>query len=152
MSFPYSNAAFVYPTPAENQECFLEAMKQCFEHMGGVPQRIWFDNLSAAVVHIEKQGERQLTEGFQRFCTHYRFEAVFCNPYSGHEKGHVESKCGYAKRNWAVPIPVYESHEQLVSYFEEQARQDRERHQKDAARRSMGNGSQASANPAGKRI
>ncbi|MBG9792942.1 integrase, partial [Paenibacillus dendritiformis] len=36
ISFPYSNAAFVYPTPAENQECFLEAMKQCFEQMGGV--------------------------------------------------------------------------------------------------------------------
>lgn len=35
MSFPHSNAAFVYPTPAENQECFLEAMKQCFEQMGG---------------------------------------------------------------------------------------------------------------------
>ncbi|WP_197257739.1 IS21 family transposase, partial [Paenibacillus dendritiformis] len=127
ISFPYSNAAFVYPTPAENQECFLEAMKQCFEQMGGVPQRIWFDNLSAAVVHIEKQGERQLTEGFQRFCAHYRFEAVFCNPYRGHEKGSVENKCGYAKRNWAVPIPVYESHEQLVSYFTEQARQDQER-------------------------
>jgi len=127
MSFPHSNNAFVYPTPAENQECFLEAMKQCFEQMGGVPQRIWFDNLSAAVVHIEKQGERQLTEGFQRFCAHYRFEAVFCNPYSGHEKGHVENKCGYSKRNWAVPIPIYESHEQLADYFADQAKQDRER-------------------------
>lgn len=127
VSFPYSNAAFVYPTPAENQECFLEGMKQCFEQMGGVPRRIWFDNLSAAVVHVEKHGERQLTEGFQRFCAHYRMEAVFCNPYSGHEKGHVESKCGYSKRNWAVPIPAYESHEQLVVYFAEQARQDRDR-------------------------
>ncbi|MGG2198469.1 IS21 family transposase [Paenibacillus validus] len=127
MSFPYSNAAYVYPTPAENQECFLEAMKQCFEQAGGVPQRIWFDNLSAAVVHIEKQGERQLTDGFQRFCAHYRFEAVFCNPYSGHEKGHVENKCGYSKRNWAVPIPIYESHKQLAEYFAEQAKQDRER-------------------------
>lgn len=127
MSFPHSNTAFVYPTPAENQECFLEAMKQCFEQMGGVPQRIWFDNLSAAVVHIEKQGKRQLTEGFQRFCTHHRFEAVFCNPYSGHEKGHVENKCGYSKRNWAIPIPLYENHEQLASYFTEQAMQDRQR-------------------------
>src|SRR5690606_5688034 len=41
VSFPYSNTAYVYPTPAENQECFLEAMKQCFEQMGGVPHRIW---------------------------------------------------------------------------------------------------------------
>jgi hypothetical protein len=83
-------------------------MKQVFEQMGGVPQRIWFDNLSAAVVHIEKQGQRQLTDMFRRFCAHYRFEAVFCNPYSGHEKGHVEAKCGYSKRNWAVPVPLFE--------------------------------------------
>jgi transposase len=127
VSFPYSNAAFIYPMPAENQECFLEGMKQCFQEIRGVPRRIWFDNLSAAVVHIEKHGERQLTDGFQRFCAHYRIEAVFCNPYSGHEKGHVEGKCGYAKRNWAVPIPLYENHEQLAAYFAEQARQDRER-------------------------
>ena len=127
VSFPYSNAAFVYPTPAENQECFLEGLKQCFQQMGGVPRRLWFDNLSAAVVHIQKQGERQLTEGFQRFCAHYRMEAVFCNPYSGHEKGHVESKCGYAKRNWAVPLPLYESHEQLAEDFAKQAKRDRER-------------------------
>ncbi|MBJ6360583.1 hypothetical protein ACFOQM_04560 [Paenibacillus sp. GCM10012307] len=39
----------------------------------------------------------------------------------------MESKCGYAKRNWAVPLPLYETHEQLVAYFTEQARQDRER-------------------------
>ncbi|WP_181438570.1 IS21 family transposase [Paenibacillus sambharensis] len=127
ISFPYSNAAYVYPTPAENQECFLEALKQCFEQIGGVPSRIWFDNLSAAVVHIEKHGERQLTDGFQRFCAHYRFEAVFCNPYSGHEKGHVENKCGYSKRNWAVPIPIYESHEQLAAVFAKQALLDQER-------------------------
>lgn len=127
VSFPYSNTAYVYPTPAENQECFLEAMKQCFQQMGGVPRRIWFDNLSAAVIHVEKHGERQLTDGFQRFCAHYRFEAVFCNPYSGHEKGNVESKCGYSKRNWAVPIPAFESHEQLATFFTQQAEQDRQR-------------------------
>jgi len=95
--------------------------------MGGVPKRIWFDNLSAAVVQVEKQGERQLTDLFRRFCAHYRFEAVFCNPYSGHEKGHVEAKCGYSKRNWAVPVPMMESQEQLAKSFKEQAEQDRQR-------------------------
>lgn len=125
VSFPYSNASVVYPIPAENQECFLEALKRCFEHMRSVPLRIWFDNLSAAVVHIEKQGERQLTDAFRRFCAHYRFEAVFCNPYSGHEKGHVENKGGYSKRNGAVPIPLYQSHkQQLVAYFAERAMPD----------------------------
>lgn len=114
MSFPYSNAAFVYPVPAENQECFLEGLKILFKKVGGVPQRIWFDNLSAAVVEIKKDGERRLTEAFMRFVSHYRFEPIFCNPSRGNEKGNVENKCGYGQRNWCVPIPVFESQEQLA--------------------------------------
>lgn len=39
----------------------------------------------------------------------------------------MENKCGYSKRNWAVPVPIYESHEQLVAYFAEQARRDCDR-------------------------
>lgn len=127
LSFPYSNAAFVFPTPAENQECFLEGLKRLFEQAGGVPERIWFDNLSAAVVRVEKHGQREVTEAFRRFSTHYRFEAVFCNPASGHEKGHVENKCGYGRRNWCVPVPLFESQEQLAEQFAELARQDMKR-------------------------
>jgi len=29
----------------------------------------------------------------------------FCNPDAGHEKGHVENKVGYVRRNFFVPIP-----------------------------------------------
>lgn len=87
VSFPFSNAAFVFPVPKENQECFLEALKRLFDQMGGVPRSIWFDNLSAAVVAIHSHGERTLTESFAKFCAHYRFDPKFCNPYSGNEKG-----------------------------------------------------------------
>jgi len=83
MSFPYSNAAFVFPVPKENTECFLEAMKRIFEQAGGVPSKIWFDNLSAAVVSIEADGKRELTDAFSRFCSHYRFDPQFCNANSG---------------------------------------------------------------------
>lgn len=93
-------AAFVYPVSSENQECFLEGMKTLFLKAGGVPIRIWFDNLSAVVAGIEKNGERKLRELFTRFQCHYRFEAIFCNPNSGNEKGNVENKCGYSRRNW----------------------------------------------------
>ena len=126
-SFPYSNAAFVYPLPKENQECFLEGLKQVFEQMGGVPKRIWFDNLSAAVIAIEKEGKRQCTDGFIRFAAHHRFDAVFCNPYSGNEKGHVENKCGYSRRNWCVPIPIFKTHEDFAAELLEQAATDQKR-------------------------
>ena len=127
MSFPFSNAAFVYPVPAENQECFLEGLKTLFTKIGGVPSRIWFDNLSAAVVEVKKDGQRQLTEAFMRFVAHYRFEPVFCNPYSGNEKGHVENKCGYGQRNWCVPVPLFQDQEHLALQMAELADQDMDR-------------------------
>jgi len=55
----------------------------------------------------EKYGERILTEDFMRFRNHYSFEAVFCNPGKGNEKGNVENKCGYTRRNFLVPLPIF---------------------------------------------
>lgn len=40
-----------------------------------------------------------------RFQAHYGFEVTFCNPDSGHEKGNVENKVGYVRRNYFVPMP-----------------------------------------------
>lgn len=127
LSFPYSNAAFVHPVPSENQECFLEGLKTLFIKAGGVPTRIWFDNLSAAVAGIEKNGERRLRDLFLRFECHYRFESIFCNPNSGNEKGNVENKCGYGRRNWCVPIPVFESQEKLSEELDILAQKDMNR-------------------------
>ena len=127
LSFPFSNAAFVHPVPSENQECFLEGLKILFEKAGGVPERIWFDNLSAAVISIKPDGKRQLTDAFMRFSSHYRFESIFCNPNSGNEKGNVENKCGYSKHNWCVPIPIFESQEKLAEQLDAEALADMDR-------------------------
>ena len=108
LSYPNSNAAVEIPLPAENQQCFLYGLRRLFEKSGGVPKSIWFDNLSSAVVQVEKHGERILTEDFMRFRNHYSFEAVFCNPGKGNEKGNVENKCGYTRRNFLVPLPIFE--------------------------------------------
>lgn len=106
MSFPYSNQAYCQIFGGENQECLLQGMKNIFEHMEKVPFRIVFDNLSSAVAHMGKGHERTLTEGFKRFSTHYKFEAVFCNGAAGWEKGNVENKVGYERRNMFVPVPT----------------------------------------------
>lgn len=107
MSFPYSNAGYTQLFKGENQECFLEGMKRIFEHINHVPYKIWFDNLSAAVI-IGKNRERSLIEQFERFALHYGFEVNFCNPNSGHEKGNIENKVGYVRRNMFVPIPKFD--------------------------------------------
>ncbi len=108
MSFPYSNVVLARVTPAENTQCFLEAMKSMFEEIKGVPVTIWFDNLSAAVITVLKEGNRELTKAFKEFEWYYRFKACFCNVSKGHEKGHVEGKVGYVRRNWFSPMPIVE--------------------------------------------
>lgn len=121
MSFPYSNAAYLVVFPRENLTCFLEGLKQLFAQAGGVPRKLWFDNLSAAVATIKGHGERGLTDMFHRFKLHYRFEAVFCNPNAGYEKGNVENKVGTSRRNWFVPIPVMTSWEQMNQLMHQKA-------------------------------
>ncbi len=44
---------------------------------------------------------------------YYNFEARFCNPNSGNEKGGVEGLVCFARRNYMVPIPEAESLDEL---------------------------------------
>ncbi|GBF12252.1 integrase core domain protein [Tepidibacillus sp. HK-1] len=106
MSFPYSNAAYIWLLPSENIESFLTGLQQLMQLVGGVPRKIWFDNLSAAVVKIENYRDRKTTEKFTQFAMHYGFQYEFCNAGKGHEKGNVENKVGYTRRNWMVPLPT----------------------------------------------
>ena len=125
VSFPQSNKGYTQLYPAQNQECLLTGLQRVFEHIGGVPPRLKFDNLSAAVVKVLEGGERELTEGFLRFKLHYRFQADFCNPAAGNEKGNVENKVGYSRRNAFVPVPTITSmeefNEQLWAWCEKDA-------------------------------
>lgn len=107
LDFPYSNAGFLQLQPGENLECLLESMVGIFEHIGGVPTEIWFDNASSMVSTIIRGGGRELTERFVRFSEHYGFQPVFMNPASGNEKGGVENKVGYSRHNMLVPTPRF---------------------------------------------
>lgn len=74
------------------------------------------------------QGEkRTLTEAFRRFVLHYHFQAEFCNPGKGNEKGNVENKVGYARRNWFLPYLAAESYEELTKELFARAQADMER-------------------------
>jgi transposase len=108
VTLPYSNAGWMQVFPAQNQECLLEGLKRVFYHIGGVPARLRCDNMTTAVAQVLEGTERVLSGGFSRFKLRHRFEAGFCNPGSGNEKGNVENKVGYDRRNMLVPVPVIE--------------------------------------------
>ena len=107
LSFPCSNAGYLQLNYGENMECLLEGLRAIFEYMGGVPTEIWFDNTRTIVTEIIKGGGRNVTERFRLFSEHYRFKAVFTNPDAGNEKGNVENKVGYLRRNELVPVPRF---------------------------------------------
>lgn len=123
-AFPYSNTGFGVPVPGENQLCFLYALRLSFEMAGGVPRKMRFDNLTAAVITIGRGGQRILTDLFYRFMLHYRFEAEFCNKNKGNEKGAVENKVGYSRRNWYVPYLPTVGFEELTTEIYKQAMDD----------------------------
>ena len=106
VSFPYSNTGWMQVFQSENQECLLTGLKRIFSHIGGVAIRLRRDNMSTAVAQVLKGTERVISDGFYRFMLHYRFGADFCNPAKGNEKGNVENKVGYTRRNMLVPVPV----------------------------------------------
>ena len=89
--------------PSENAVCFLHGLQELFLLIGGVPRVIRFDNLSPVVAKILSPEDRSLTELFK---WHYRFQAEFCNPGRGQEKGHVEKKVGYVRQNSLSPVPI----------------------------------------------
>ena len=105
VSFPHSNEGFSQVFSGETAECVCQGLKDIFEYIGGVPILLVFDNATGVGRRIGE--EIRETELFQRMRAHYNFSIRFCNPYSGHEKGHVENKVGYNRRNLFVPIPAY---------------------------------------------
>lgn len=107
VSFPYSNKGYLQLFYGENMECLLEGLDAIFRHIGAVPNELWFDNTTTIVAKVIRGGGRETTERFERFREHYCFQAIFMNPGEGHEKGNVENKVGYHRRNFLVPMPRF---------------------------------------------
>lgn len=110
MRLCYSRRTFAMIFPTQKQESFLWGHVQAFQHFGGVPHRISYDNLGTAVkLTFEKTGKagrpRREVQAFVAFRSHYLFESHFCTVGEGHEKGQVESSVGYTRRNAMVPLP-----------------------------------------------
>ncbi len=107
LAFPFSNVGLAQVFPGENAECVCQALKDIFEYIGGVPARIVFDN--AAGVGRRIGDNVRTTELFSAFAAHYGFAFSFCNPNAGHEKGSVENKVGFVRRNLFVPVPSFDT-------------------------------------------
>ncbi|MBN4059664.1 IS21 family transposase [Acidimicrobium ferrooxidans] len=99
----------------ESQEVFLDGHVRAFNHFGGFPKRVRYDNLKAAVIKALKGRDRIETDRFVALRSHYGFESFFCRPgiEGAHEKGGVEGEVGRFRRRHLVPVPHVESMTEL---------------------------------------
>jgi transposase len=105
MRLMYSGRDFAWIYERQDQISFLDGHVRAFAHFEGVPGRIAYDNLRAAVVRILVGGERALTARFAALASHYLVEPCFCRPGEGHDKGGVEARGKALRRQALVPIP-----------------------------------------------
>ena len=117
IDLPHSDAIFVVAYPAETTEAFCDGHVKAFQFFGGVPQSILYDNTKIAVARILGDGKRQRTRVFSELQSHYLFTDRFGRPGKGNDKGKVEGLVGFARRNFLVPIPVFESFDALNAHL-----------------------------------
>ena len=117
MRLCYSRRLFMMAFPTQKQEAFFEGHVRAFHFFGGVPKRIIYDNLKAAVFRILDGRNRTEQDRFILFRSHYLFESRFCTPGQGHEKGRVEKGVGFGRRNFLAAVPDFASFQRLNDHL-----------------------------------
>lgn len=87
-AFPFSKGRFAYLFHRQDTLAFMEAHRNFFRDVEGVPRTMVYDNMRVAVVFDNK--EKRSTEALMRLSTFYRFGFRYCNARAGWEKGDVE--------------------------------------------------------------
>ena len=107
MRLSCSGKAFHLAYGNQAQEAFLAGHVAAFEHFGGVPGRIRYDNLKPAVTRVLKGRDRIESDRFIALRSHYGYDSFFCIPgkQGAHEKGGVEGEIGRFRRRHLVPLP-----------------------------------------------
>ena len=109
-----SRAFWLVAYPGQGHEMLFDAHTRSFAALGGVPRRGIYDNMKTAVDKVHKGKGRTVNPRFAAMCSHYLFDADFCNVASGWEKGQVEKDVQDSRRRIWV-----EARDQRFGSFEE---------------------------------
>src|SRR5450432_1619719 len=115
----YSRAFFLRAYPQQTHEMLFDAHNHAFRVLGGVPRRGIYDNMRTAVDKIGRGKERQVNARFSAMVSHYLFDAEFCNPASGWEKGQVEKNVQDTRHRLWQPMPCHANLGALNDWLEQ---------------------------------
>ncbi len=119
----YSRAFIVRAYLLQTHEMLFDAHHQAFRVFGGVPRRGIYDNMRTAVDRVGRGKERQVNARFSAMASHYLFEAEFCNPASGWEKGQVEKNVQDARHRLWQPMPRFPTLDALNDWLEQRCKE-----------------------------
>lgn len=117
MRLDYSSKFFVCALPSERSEGLYASHIDAFQYLEGVPERIRYDNMKQAVRKVLTGRNRSEQSLWVAFRSHFLFEADYCTPGKGQEKGGVENLVGFVRRNFLVPMPVVPDFDTLNAYL-----------------------------------
>ena len=118
----YSRAFMLRAYPQQTHEMLFDAHNHAFRVLGGVPQRGIYDNMRTAVDKVGRGKQRQVNARFSAMVSHFMFEAAFCNPASGWEKGQIEKNVQDARHRLWQPMPNFPSLSALNDWLEARCR------------------------------
>ena len=105
----HSRAFFLRAYLQQSHEMLFDAHYHAFQAFGGVPERGIYDNMKTAVDKVGRGKQRAVNKRFTAMVSHYLFEAEFCNPASGWEKGQIEKGVLDARRRIWQGAPAFKT-------------------------------------------
>ena len=115
----HSRAFMLRAYPLQTHEMLFDAHAHAFALFGGVPRRGIYDNMKTAVDRVRAGKARDVNSRFAAMVSHYLYEAEFCSPASGWEKGQIEKNVQDARhRLWHV-APAFESLAAVNAWLEQ---------------------------------
>ena len=96
VTLSHSRHQFLYPTPAEDSAAWLAGHVAAFAFLGGVPQRLVLDNLTAGIAHADRYDPR-VNRAYGELARHYGFLVDPTRVAHPKDKPRVERNVQYAR-------------------------------------------------------
>ena len=96
----------------------FDAHNHAFSLLGGVPRRGIYDNMKTAVDKVGRGKARTVNARFKTMTGHFLFEAEFCTPAAGWEKGQIEKNVRDARPRIWHEVPKFADLSELNEWLE----------------------------------
>ena len=112
----HSEGRYAYLFHHEDTLALMEAHRNFFKEVHGVPEVMAYDNMRVAVA-FDGDGKKEPTVALRRLMAYYRYSYRFCNIRSGWEKGHVERSVEVVRSRAFKPRISFESLEEAQQWL-----------------------------------